>query len=259
MAVAASDEIGGLLREWRERRRFSQLELALEARTTQRYVSFIERGRAVPGRGVIVRISEALEIPLRARNALLLAAGYAPAYSERSLDDPQLDPVRGALERILAGHLPYPAVLTDAAADVVSMNAAFEALIVDVDPALLTPTANLGRVMLSPDGLAPRIRNLQEWGRHVVDGLRRSAARSQNAELFGLIAALETMLPAQVGMPGPDHLGFAVPLRLRAEDRELVLLTTLAHFGTTTDVTVAELTLEAFVPGDAATADYFAA
>jgi transcriptional regulator with XRE-family HTH domain len=254
-----SGEIGDLLRGWREHRRLSQLELALEAGTTQRYISFVERGRSVPGRGVVVRIAEALEIPLRERNALLLAAGYAPAYSERGLDDPQLDPVRAALERILTGHLPYPAVLTDAAADVVSMNVAFESLIADVDPALLSPRANLCRIMLSPDGLARRVCNLPKWGRHVVDGLRRNAARNRNAELAGLIDELESMLPPQMRMPPSDHLGFAVPLRLQAEDRELVLLTTLAHFGTTTDVAVAELTLETFVPGDAATADYFAA
>ena len=159
------------LRGWRARRGVSQLELALRARTTQRHLSFIENGRSVPGRGMVIRLAEALEIPLRHRNHLLLSAGYAPAYDERRLDDPGLDPVRSALDRVLAGHEPYPAALTDRDANLVSANAGFARLVEGVSPELLAAPASLPRLLLHPDGLAPRILNLDEWGWHVVDAV----------------------------------------------------------------------------------------
>jgi transcriptional regulator with XRE-family HTH domain len=246
-----------LLRAWRERRRVSQLELALEAGTTQRYISFIERGRSLPGRGMIVRLAEALEVPLRERNELLLAAGYAPAYPETRLEDPKLDPVRNALERILDGHLPYPAVLTDRAADLVSGNRGFVAMIGQVPASLREPRINLARLVLHPDGLGPRVINMDEWGRHVIDGLRRKAARHPTPALDNLIQELEPYVPPLPNTSAPSHVGFAVPLRLRSEHGELTLLTTLTHFATAIDVTVSELTLEAFLPADAATASYF--
>jgi transcriptional regulator with XRE-family HTH domain len=249
--------IAEVLREWRERRRVSQLELALRAGTTQRYVSFIERGRSLPGRAMVVRLAEALEVPLRARNTMLLAAGYAPAYAETSLDDPELDPVRAALERILDGHAPYPAVVTDSRADLVAANDAFSALIQDASPVLREPPVNLPRVLLHPDGLAQRILNLEEWGRHVIDGLGRKAARQQNPQLAALIEELEPLVPPLPREPSPHHVGFAVPLRLRGPDGELELLTTLTHFATATNVTISELTLEAFIPSNPATAAYF--
>jgi transcriptional regulator with XRE-family HTH domain len=246
-----------LLRAWRERRRVSQLELALEAGTTQRYISFIERGRSLPGRGMIVRLAEALEVPLRERNELLLAAGYAPAYPETRLEDPKLDPVRNALERILDGHLPYPAVLTDRAADLVSGNRGFVAMIGQVPASLREPRINLARLVLHPDGLGPRVINMDEWGRHVIDGLRRKAARHPTPALDNLIQELEPYVPPLPNTSAPSHVGFAVPLRLRSDHGELTLLTTLTHFATAIDVTVSELTLEAFLPADAATASYF--
>jgi transcriptional regulator with XRE-family HTH domain len=260
MATHAADiGISELLRQWRDRRRVSQLELALRAGTTQRYVSFIERGRSLPGRGMIVRLAEALEIPLRERNEMLLAAGYAPAYPQTELDDPHLGPVRGALEQILDGHLPYPAALTDRAADLVSANDAFMALIEHAPRSLREPRTNLGRVLLHPEGLGSRIINMAEWGRHVIDGLRRTALRHPDASLERLIDELERYVPPRPHEPSPLHLGFAVPLRLRANDSdsELTLLTTLTHFATAIDVTVSELTLEAFLPADAATARHF--
>lgn len=249
--------IADLLRDWRERRRVSQLELALEAGTTQRYISFIERGRSLPGRGMVVRLAEALDVPLRERNELLLAAGYAPAYPETRLEDPKLDPVRSALERVLDGHLPYPAVLTDRAADLVSGNRAFTTLIGRVPPSLRDPRMNLARVLLHPDGVGPRVINMDEWGRHVIDGLRRKALRHPTPALESLIPELERYVPPRPHTPSPLHVGFAVPLRLRFENGELTLLTTLTHFATAVDVTVSELTLEAFLPADAATAAYF--
>jgi len=245
------------LREWRERRRVSQLELALRAGTTQRHVSFIERGRSLPGRSMVVRLAEALEVPLRERNALLLAAGFAPAYPQTSLDDPSLDPVRSALEHVLDGHMPYPAVLTDRDAQLVAANPATVALFVGAARWLLDAPVKLARVLLHPDGIAPRIGNLAEWGWHVIDGLARKADRDGNPALEALIAELVEYVPARPRNLPPGHLGFAVPLRLRADDQELALLTTLAHFATAIDVAVAELTLEAFLPADAATGAFF--
>jgi hypothetical protein len=208
---------------------------------------------------MVVRLAEALEVPLRERNAMLLAAGYAPVYPETSLNDPQLDPLRAALERILDGHEPYPAVLVDARADLVAANDAFSALIAGVSAALREPPINVPRVLLHPDGLSARILNLEEWGRHVIDGLRRKAARQHSARLDALIDELEPFVPLAPREASPQHIGFAVPLRLRTSTGELTLLTTLTHFATAIDVTVSELTLEAFVPANRATAVHLAA
>lgn len=235
----------------------SQLELALRAGTTQRHVSFIERGRSLPGRSMVVRLAEALDVPLRERNALLLAAGFAPAYPQTSLDDPSLDPVRTALEHVLDGHMPYPAVLTDRDAQLVAANPAAGALLAGAAPWLLDTPVNLARVLLHPDGIAPRIGNLAEWGWHVIDGLARKADRDRNPALEAVIAELAEYVPARPRHLPPGHLGFAVPLRLRVDEQQLALLTTLAHFATAIDVAVAELTLEAFLPADAATAAFF--
>jgi transcriptional regulator with XRE-family HTH domain len=247
----------GSLRAWRRHRRVSQLELAFRAGTTQRHVSFIESERSFPGRDMIVRLAEALEVPLRERNGLLLAAGFAPAYEETRLDDPRLDPIRTALERILEGHLPYPALITDRPGDLVSANSAFWRLIDGVARDLLEPPVNVARLLLHPNGLAPRIVNLNEWAWHVIDALHREAVRNPSDRLEALASELEGFLPNR-RQPSPDHLGFAVPLRLRSSHGELQLLTTLTHFGTAVDVTIAELQLEAFLPADAATAAVFA-
>jgi transcriptional regulator with XRE-family HTH domain len=244
----------GTLRDWRRRRRVSQLELALRAGTTQRHVSFIESGRSRPGRAMVVRLAESLEVPLRERNSLLLAAGYAPAYRQTGFDDPGLEPVRAALERVLDGHLPYPAVITDRHGDLVSANPAFALLTEGAAQGLLAPPLSVARLLLHPEGLAPRIVNLDEWGRHVLDALRRETGRNPDARLDALLAELEPLVPDPPGARGPGHVGFAVPLRLLSGGSELVLLTTLTHFGTAIDVTVAELRLEAFLPGNAATA-----
>jgi len=247
-------EFAGQLRQWRTRRRVSQLELALRAGTTQRHVSFLERGRSAPGRAMVVRLAESLEIPLRERNALLLSAGYAPAYAQTALDDPELAPVIGALQRVMAAHMPYPAVVIDRHSDLVAANDAFFRLVADVDPSLLQPPVNVARVVLHPRGLASRIANLEEWAWHVLDNLGRQARRDPDDQLESLIAELEGYVPERPRSSGPDHLGFSVPLRLRSDLGELRLLTTLTYFGTAVDVTVAELKMEAFLPADAATA-----
>lgn len=240
------------LRGWRRRRGVSQIELALRAGTTQRHVSFIESGRSTPGRPMVVRLAESLEIPLRERNTLLLSAGYAPGYQESEWTDDALAPVRTALESVLRGHQPYPAILVNRRGDLVSANDAFYRLVGEVAPALLVPPVSVPRLFLHPDGLAPRIANLDEWAWHVLDNLRRQAARNPDPELTTMLDELVALVPDRTLRPG--HLGFAVPLRYRTPDGELNLMTTLSHFGTALDVTVAELRLEAFLPADKETA-----
>lgn len=244
-------DFAGELRGWRQRRRVSQLELAVRAGTTQRHVSFLESGRSAPGRSMIIRLAESLGVPIRERNTLLLAAGFAPAYPQSRLDDPQLEPVRTALQRILDGHHPYPAVVVDRHGVLVSANAGFHAVTGGVAPRLLRPPVSVPRLLLDPDGLAPRIVNLDEWAWHIIDNIRAEDARNPSAELRELAAELVGLVPPR---PTTNHLGFAVPLRLRTGAEELRLITTLTHFGTAVDVTIAELRLEAFLPADEATA-----
>jgi transcriptional regulator with XRE-family HTH domain len=243
----------GELRRWRTSRRWSQLELALRADTTQRHLSFMEQGRSRPGRAMVVRLAESLELSLRERNALLLAAGYAPIFAESPIDDEALRPVREALDRILEGHLPYPAVVVRPYGEVVAANNGFQALTAGAASELLEPPLNVLRLALHPDGMARRVENLAEWGRHVIDSLRALAVRSPDPRLDEFIEELEGYVPAVT--PGPDHVGFAVPLRLLWDEDQLNLITTLTAFATAVDVTLAELHLEAFLPGDEATAD----
>jgi transcriptional regulator with XRE-family HTH domain len=243
---------GAALHAWRARRRVSQLELALRAHTTQRHISFIESGRSLPGRAMVIRLAEALEIPLRERNVLLASAGYAPVYTETDLDDPSLGAVREAVDRVLDGHNPYPAVVTNRYGELISSNRAFTALTEGVSSDLFAPPVNVPRLLLHPHGLAPRIANLDEWGWHIVDAVQQQALRNPDPKLEALAAELAEMVPAMKA-PTPEYAGFAVPLRLRWGDDELRLLSTLTHFGTAVDVTVAELRLEAFLPADAPT------
>lgn len=236
------------LRERRTRRHLSQLDLALRAGTTQRYLSFVESGRSVPGRNMVVRLAESLELPLRERNELLLAAGYAPAYPESSLDDPALAPVRTAIDHILRGHLPYPALVVDRCGGLIAANTAFDLITEGAAAELVGPGTNIYRLALHPDGLAPRIRNLAEWARHIL--ARLGHLEELRAELTGYVPELE---------PSAGLLGFAVPLRLRSSYGELRLMTTVTTFATAVDVTLAELKLEAFLPADSATAEALSA
>lgn len=242
------------LLRWRTTRRVSQLELASRAGTTQRYVSFIERGRSVPGRAVVIRLAESLGLTLRERNALLLAAGYAPAFAESSLEAAELQPVREALDGILDGHLPYPAVVAGPRGELVAANAAFGVLAEGAAAHLLKPPVNVLRLALHPDGMASRVVNLDAWGRHIIENLRARARSSPDPLLSELADELAAYVPP-LADPGDDYLGFAVPLRLRCPEGELRLLTTLTSFATAVDVTVAELHLEAFLPADAETAE----
>lgn len=252
-SVVEAARFGGRLRRWREVRRLSQLELAVRAGTTQRHLSFIERGRSAPGRAMVIRLAESLGLSLRERNDLLLAAGYAPVFPESSWEEPTLRPVRDAVERILAGHLPCPALVLRPYGQVLAANTAIAVLTEGSAAHLLEPPVNLLRLMLHPDGMARRVANLPDWGRHVIENLRAHAMRSPDAALEEFVAELAGYVP--MATPGPDHLGFAVPLRLRSADGELRLITTLTSFATAVDVTVAELHLEAFLPADEATAE----
>lgn len=230
----------GALRYWRGHRRMSQLELATRAGTTQRYLSFLESGRSAPGRGMVVRLAESMGLPLRDRNALLAAAGYAPAYPESGLDAPVLAPVREAITHILDGHLPYPALVVDRHGDLIAANEAMDVITEGAAPDLVGPGTNIYRLALHPDGIAGRIRNFDQWARHVLQRVGPE---------------LRTELAHHVtGGPDGDHLGFAVPLHLDSSLGELRLMTTVTTFATAVDVTLAELKLEAFLPADRPTA-----
>jgi transcriptional regulator with XRE-family HTH domain len=193
------------LRRWRARRRWSQLELATRAGTTQRHLSFIEQGRSRPGRSIILRLAESLGLSLRERNALLFAAGFAPVFAESRLDAPQLGAVREALAGILEGHLPYPAVVVRPYGELVAANAALAVLTEGAASELLQPPMNVLRLALHPAGMAGRVQNLPEWGRHIIESLRARSLRSPDARLDELITELEGYVPPVA--PGPDHLG----------------------------------------------------
>lgn len=253
--VAARAGVGPLLRDWRRRRRLSQLDLALDAGVSARHLSFVETGRSRPSREMVLHLADQLEVPLRDRNGMLLAAGYAPAYAERRLDDPEMEPVREALDLILKGHEPYPAVVVDRGWNMVAGNASVGALIEGVAAELLAPPVNVLRLSLHPDGMAPRILNLGEWRAHLLDRLARQVALTGHEGL----AALHEEVSAYPGGEDGEHERrtheIAVPLRLRARDAELSFVSTIATFGTAVDITVAELSIESFFPADAATAE----
>ncbi len=212
--IAESRGFGTELRRWRDSRRVSQLELAIRAGTTQRHLSFIERGRSMPGRAIVVRLAEALGLPLRERNSLLLRAGYAPLFPESSLDEPLLRPVREALEGILDGHSPYPALVLRPYGEVVAANSAIDVLTEDADSALLEVPVNMLRLMLHPDGMARRVRNLGVWGQHVIENMRRRAAQSPDQRLDDFIAGGRTAAadhPHVVRDSGRHHARRAAP------------------------------------------------
>jgi transcriptional regulator with XRE-family HTH domain len=255
--VVERPRVGTMLRDWRQRRHMSQLDLALEAGISTRHLSFVETGRARPSAEMLVHLAEHLDIPLRDRNQLLLAAGYAPAYGQRDLDDPELGPVRDALDRVLAGHEPYPAVVVDRHWGMVAANRAIGLLTAGVAAHLLEPPVNVLRLGLHPEGLAPRIANLAEWRAHLLDRLGREAVATGDPALAALHAELAAYPRGGAGEV-PDLLAgeIAVPLRLRHEGGELAFISTVTTFGTAVDITVSELSIEAFYPADEATAAF---
>lgn len=246
--------VGELLRDWRQRRRFSQLGLALDAGISTRHLSFLETGRAQPSREMLVLLAEQLDVPLRERNALLLAAGYAPIYRERGLDDPDFAAIRAAVQRILAGHEPFPAVAVDRHWNLVAMNGGVGPLLDGVDAALLVPPVNVLRLSLHPSGLAPRIANLAQWREHLLSRLGRQIAESGDPVLASLRQELEA-LPHEGGEEMDDGFAaLAVPLQLRTERGLLSFISTSMVFGAPRDIGLAELAIEAFLPADDATA-----
>lgn len=249
---------GDLLRAWRQRRHLSQLDLANQVAVSTKHLSFIETGRAKPSREMVLHLADHLDVPLRDSNQLLLAAGFAPIYPESSLHSPQMMAVRETLQRLLAAHQPFPAVVVDRWWHLVEANASLLALASDVAEHLLAPPVNVLRLTLHPDGLAPRIANLGEWRGHLLGRLRRQVALTADPELADLLEEL-TAYPCDQPDDEPHGTGeVVVPLRLRVGDAELALLSTVATFGTPLDVTVAELVIEAFFPADEATGAWLA-
>jgi transcriptional regulator with XRE-family HTH domain len=244
--------IGDLLRDWRTQRRVSQLELSNRASVSTRHLSFVENGRSVPTRTMIATLADHLEVPLRARNQLFLAAGYAPPHDERSLDDGELAPVMDGLRRLLDAHTPWPALLLDDRWDIIDSNSAVDALLAGCEPQLLEPPINAIRITLHPGGLAPRIRNMAQWGGHLVRQLRHRAHTIQDTQLNALLHEAETRLAAYrpySGTPGPVAT-------LEVEQAGLVMrfFSVSARLEMATDLTLEGLHLETFVPADAATA-----
>jgi transcriptional regulator with XRE-family HTH domain len=250
--------VGAMLREWRRRRHLSQLDLALEAAISTRHLSFIETGRSKPSPEMVLHLADQLAVPLRERNRLLLAAGYAPQYGARSLDDPDMAPIREALGHVLAGHEPYPAIAVDRGWNLIASNAALGLLLDGVSPDLLQPPVNCMRLALHPDGLAPRILNLGQWRSHLLDRLSRQIALTGDEQLALLQDELLTYPGPAVTEPhAPSTSGeIMVELRLAGADGdgELAFFSTVTTFGTAVDITVSELSIEAFFPSDASTA-----
>ena len=250
--IATRDGFGALLRDWRQRRRLSQLALACEAEISQKHLSFVESGRSLPSREMVLRLAEQLDVPLRERNMMLLAAGYAPVFHERSLDDPTFAVARATIEAVLRGHEPCPALAVDRHWQMRLANRAVAPLLAGVeDTGLLRAPVNVLRLSLHPQGLAPRIVNLPEWRAHLLERLRRQVHATADPTLALLLRELEaypTGTPRVVPSEAPTAI--AVPLRLRT----LSFLSTTTVFGTPLDVTLAEIAIEAFFPADAATA-----
>ncbi|OON80056.1 helix-turn-helix domain-containing protein [Streptomyces tsukubensis] len=263
MTVATSTPgrapVGALLRNWRKERRFSQLELALRADSSARHISFIETGRARPSRDMLLRLADHLDIPIRERNTLLTAAGYAAAYPETPLDDRAMRGLHATLDLILRAHEPHPALVMDGHYDIVAANRGVLHLLGDLPPELARQPPNALRLTLHPRGMAPRIRNLAEWRAHLLQRVERQTALRDSGPLRALYDEVAGY-PAPVTNPGahddegPQAHPYALPLRIDVQGRTLSLISTATTFNTPMDVTVSELAIETFLPADARTA-----
>jgi transcriptional regulator with XRE-family HTH domain len=256
MAVLDTRTFGDLLRDWRQRRRMSQLALAGEAEISTRHLSFIETGRAQPSRDMVLRLAERLDLPLRERNVLMVSAGFAPVFPQRDLADPLLAGARKAVDLVLRGHEPYPALAVDRHWQLVAANAMVTPLLAGVEPSLLQPPVNVLRLSLHPRGLSPRIRNLAEWRAHLLERLRRQVEISADPVLNRLMDELRAYpAPGRSSPSRTDLAGVVVPLELVTEAGPLALFSTTTVFGTPVDITLSELALESFFPADTATAE----
>ena len=251
--------VGNLLRDWRRRRRLSQLELACDADISTRHLSFLETGRSLPSREMVLHLAEQLGVPLRERNALLVAAGFAPTFRERSLEDPTLEAARKVVDLVLRGHEPYPAIAVDRHWTLVASNRAVTPLLAGVEPSLLEGPVNVLRLSLHPGGVAPRIVNLEEWRSHLLARLRRQIDVSADPVLRELFDELSRYPVPRRGnektSANADYAGVAVPLQLATEAGVLSFISTTTIFGTPVDITLSELALESFFPADAMTTD----
>ncbi|MFJ2768744.1 helix-turn-helix domain-containing protein [Streptomyces sp. NPDC087300] len=253
--------VGPLLRGWRERRRVSQLELALRADSSARHISFVETGRSRPSEEFLLRLADHLDVPMRDRNSLLLAAGYAPHFRETPLDDPSMGALRESLDRLLTGYEPYPALVVDATYDVVAANRSLATLLDGVPEHLLAAQPlNAMRLTLHPEGLAPRIRNLREWRGHLLHQMERQIALQRSDALR---AVYDEVAAYPVADPGTDAFDadtdvpyFALPLRIEHGGQILSFISSISTFNTPMDVTVAELAIETLLPADPATSKY---
>ena len=259
--MASLRPVGDLLREWRCRRGLSQLDLATETEISTRHLSFLETGRSSPSRDMLLRLAEHLQIPLRERNVLLAAAGFATVFPARELADPALDVIRKAIDVILTVHRPFPAFVVDRHWTLVASNDALTPFLGGIDPSLFEPPVNVLRLTLHPGGLAPRLANYHEWRSHVLDKLHHQITRTGDPVLAELRQELRSYpAPSGSGLAtAPSSLDqqchrIVVPFQLRTDGGTLSFFSTTTIFGTPIDITLSELSLESFYPADSATA-----
>ena len=261
MTMTATQPVGDLLREWRQRRRLSQFDLACDADVSTKHLSFVESGRSRPSRDMVLHLAERLEVPLRERNVLLVAAGFAPVFGERKMTDPALGAQREAIELVLKGHEPYPALAVDRHWTMVSANSIVPLLLADIDAALLQPPVNVLRISLHPNGIAPRIVNYTQWRAHLLERLRQQVEVSADPTLGELLWELRgypaPLRPAntQPARDGRAADSVVVPLQMKTDADVLSFFSTTTVFGTPVDITLSELAIEAFYPADTATGD----
>ncbi len=255
--TVAPSSVGELLRSWRVRRRLSQLDLAGEAGVSTKHLSFLETGRSVPSREMLLRLAECMNIPLRERNVLLTSAGYAPMFKERALDDPDLAVARQSVDAVLNAHEPYPALAVDRHWDLIAANQALHRLVAGADPLLLKPPINVLRLSLHPAGLAPRIANLREWRDHVIRRLRQQIDQCGDARRSELLKEIQDypLPPGAPPRPRKPFENIIIPFRLVTIDGTLSFFSTTTVFGTPVDVTLSEIAIESFYPADADTAE----
>lgn len=247
--------VGDVLRDWRQRRHFSQLDLANEAGVSSRHLSFLETGRSRPSREILLRLADHLDVPLRERNALLLAGGFAPVFPERRLDDPALRPAREAVDLILTGHEPYPALAIDRHWTLMGANRSIPLLLEGVADHLLQPPVNVMRLCFHPEGMASRIVNGSTLRAHLAARLHHEFGLTGDPVLRDLLAEISSYPLADGPMTQIVEPEVAVPIVIRTDAGVLSFISTTTVFGTAVDVTVNELAIESFFPADAETRD----